>query len=440
MLRRGLALAFVSAPWEAEALREAGFASLCRRPRWMKGVVARVLASFPEAPATWELEDFLYDDASLQAALRKTPIPKPEIRRWVLPTPTMCEPVPPLADIVVPDIATKSELARFLGLAETELAWFADTRRQNARTQDARLHHYTWQLIAKRGGGHRLLEIPKPRLRAVQRKLCSGILDAVPISPAAHGYAKHRSIHTFVRPHVGRRVVVRMDLADFFRSIGSARVRAIFGSLGYPDEVADALAGLCTTQVPLCVTKALLASEGWRPNFATRTQWRTPHLPQGAPTSPALSNLAAFGLDRRLSALATVFEAQYTRYADDLAFSGDGHFAERAHSLVPYAAAAAMEEGFAVRFSKTRVMYSGKRQHLTGLVVNRKANVPRREYDRLRAILHRAASTGLDAQNRDGNPSFRDHLRGKIAYITQTNPARGARLERLWREIPGAES
>ena len=150
----------------------------------------------------------------------------------------------------------------------------------------------------------------------------------------------------------------------------------------------------------------------------------TPHLPQGAPTSPALANLAAFRLDRRLQGLATAAGARYTRYADDLVLSGS----HRLHALAPLVARIAAEEGFRVNPSKTRLMSRAGRQTVTGIVVNERPNVPRAEYDRLRALLHNAA--------RDGPGELdRAHVLGRIAWVAALNPARGAKLRRLAADV-----
>ena len=197
-----------------------------------------------------------------------------------------------------------------------------------------------------------------------------------------------RSIATFVAPHVGQTIVLKMDLRDFFVSITSARVMSMFLTAGYPEAVARLLTGLCTNTVPLDVWKQ---SAGLGPapshspeNWLARRRYRQPHLPQGAPTSPALANLAAYRLDARLAGLAKTAEARYTRYADDLLFSGGEAFARSIRRFLVHAAAIALEEGFAVQHHKTRVMRQGVQQRAAGVVINQKANIPRREYEHSR--------------------------------------------------------
>jgi RNA-directed DNA polymerase len=164
-------------------------------------------------------------------------------------------------------------------------------------------------------------------------------------------------------------------------------------------------------------------------------QLEVPHLPQGAPTSPALSNLCALHLDLRLDALAGSIGASYTRYADDLAFSGGEEMRRRAKRLELTVAAIAREERFEVNHRKTRVMRRSSRQTLTGIVVNDKLNIRRDEYDRLKAILTNCANRGAASQNRDAHADFRAHLIGRIGYVRTVNAQRGAKLHSIFERI-----
>jgi RNA-directed DNA polymerase len=159
------------------------------------------------------------------------------------------------------------------------------------------------------------------------------------------------------------------------------------------------------------------------------------HLPQGAPTSPALANLAAFPLDVRLTALARSMSATYTRYADDLFFSGDAGVARAADRLHVLVAAIALDEGFSINTRKTRVMRRGVRQRVTSIVVNDHPNIERREVDRLKAILTNCVRLGPQTQNREGVGDFRAHLAGRVAWVSMVTPARGAKLAALFRQI-----
>ncbi|OYW19228.1 MAG: hypothetical protein B7Z55_09275 [Planctomycetales bacterium 12-60-4] len=161
----------------------------------------------------------------------------------------------------------------------------------------------------------------------------------------------------------------------------------------------------------------------------------TPHLPQGAPTSPALANLAAFRLDSRLAGLARAAGVNYSRYADDLVFSGDRRFGRSLVRFRLLVLAIIVNEGFEIRERKSRVMWHCQRQEIAGLVVNDHARVPRSEYDLLKAILHNCRRFGPASQNRQGHSGFRAHLQGRIAYIAQFDPKRGSKLLKAFDEI-----
>ena len=211
-----------------------------------------------------------------------------------------------------------------------------------------------------------------------------------------------------------------MDLQDFFPSIGAARIRALFRTVGYPEAVANLLTGICTHSTPRALGGAL---------------YTRPHLPQGAPTSPALANLCMYRADCRLTGLAAGAGAHYTRYADDLAFSGDAHFEQGAEPFSLRAAAILLEEGFEVHHRKTRIMRQGVRQYLAGLVTNQHPNIPRPDYDRLKATLSNCIRYGPESQNRDAHPAFRQHLEGRVAWVESVNPQRGKRLRVIYEQI-----
>jgi RNA-directed DNA polymerase len=156
----------------------------------------------------------------------------------------------------------------------------------------------------------------------------------------------------------------------------------------------------------------------------------TPHLPQGAPTSPALANLAAFGLDRRLSGLAATLGITYTRYADDLTLSASERIMRTANPLRAQIAKIAREEGFVVNERKSSLRTSAGRQQVCGIVVNHHTNFRRSDYDALKAILHNAARRGPDSQNREAVPDFRAHLMGRVGWVEQLNPVRGEKQRR----------
>ena len=316
-----------------------------------------------------------------------------------------------------------------------QLEWFADLRGFEAKPRRETLRHYRYRPVAKRFGKIRLIEAPKPRLKLLQQQIHSFLLSEIPTHDAAHGFCRGRSIRTFAAPHVDQQVVLKIDLADFFPSISLARVQALFRAVGYPEAVADVLAGLCSNVTPDDAwDRATLTGQAAELRRVRRL-YAGPHLPQGAPTSPALANLCAYRLDCRLVGLARSAGASYTRYADDLAFSGDVEFAKVVKRFQVHVCATVMEEGFAVHHRKTRIMRRGVRQSLAGLVVNKRLNLARCDVDRLKATLTNCARHGPATQNRDSHDDFRAHLCGRVAFVESIHPGQGAKLRALLEQI-----
>jgi hypothetical protein len=338
----------------------------------------------------------------------------------------------------VPEIASVGALAGFLELSVEHLAWLADARGWERTVTDERLRNYLYSAVPRRGGPPRLIERPKFRLKSLQRRLLHEILDWIPAHDAAHGFTRGRSAVTNAGAHTCRLVIVRLDLEDFFASITARRVYGIFRTAGYPESVAYTLTALCSNVVPPAVAQRLSRGpepELIGPRFRLQRRLATPHLPQGAPTSPALANLAAFGLDRRLTGLARALGATYTRYADDITLSGDNRLLRTANPLRQTIAQIARDEGFAVNDRKSTLATRAGRQQVCGVVVNQRTNLARRDYDTLKATIHNAARHGPAGQNRTGVPDLRAHLMGRIAWVEQLHPERAAKLRREFAQI-----
>ena len=401
-----LARAFLSAePTEVQLIAHAA-QTLGEPWRSLPALARRFIRAFPPAktrPRKRDVIQFLLRDRSVRRR-------KIAIGEWLTGPPRM-QPVPAAESWDVPRIETAGDLAGWLQLSVGELEWLADLKGLST--------HYHYRKITKPSGGFRLIEAPKPRLKELQRKILSGILEKIPPHPAVHGFLKRRSIKTFVAPHTGRRVVLKMDILDFFPSISGARVQAFFRTAGYPEAVADLLGGICTTAAP-----------------HEYEIYNRPHLPQGAPTSPALANIAFYRADCRLAGLAKSAGAEYTRYADDLAFSGSEEFDRCVERFSIHAAAIVHEEGFSVHHRKTRIMRQSVRQHLAGLVANQRANVRRTDFDRIKATLTNCIRLGPKSQNRENHPHFRLHLEGKVAFVESINQEKGKRLRALFEQIP----
>jgi RNA-directed DNA polymerase len=434
-LLRMLAASFLAGEPIAEEIFERGSYALGRKWPWLRAVAKRYVAAFRgrARPRNRDVVRFLREDQGFQRAWIKHSR-ELSVKHWMA-GPLRMQPAGAAAQWNLPAIESVGALAEWLGLGVSELDWFADLKGLEYKKSEGKLRHYHYRMMAKQFASIRLIEAPKPRLKAVQRQILSKILERVPAHTKVHGFVKGRSVKGFVAPHVGRRVVLRMDLRDFFPSISGARVQAVFRTLGYPEPVADLLGGICTNAAPRDVWKdASVGCDGAQLRDAL-LQYSRPHLPQGAPTSPMLANLRAWRADCRLAGLARAAGAEYTRYADDLAFSGGEEFERRVERFSTHVAVILGEEGFHVHHRKTRAMRQGVRQHLAGVVVNRHANVMRTDFDRLKATLTNCVRLGADSQNREGHKEFRLHLEGRVSFVESVNESRGRKLRAIYKRI-----
>lgn len=421
-LARALASAFLAGEWTPSGLVESGAVVLRRRPPWLGQLARQVLALYPRPPhdRPRELARSLATAPAAAKAARARPQAWPVSatrmlsNRWHLPV-----------------LHGLDDLADLLGTTQGELDWFADPRHLARATSDVPLQHYRVSHRPSASGAVRVLEAPKPRLKRIQRQLLDEVVSLIPPHDAARGFRPGGSVHSYAAPHAGQGVVVRLDLESFFASVTVSRVYGIWRSAGYPEPVAHCLAGLVTTVLPRSAWRAVprpaddaLLDAHWR----LGRRLAAPHLPQGAPTSPAVANLAAFRLDVRLTALARSWGGHYTRYADDLAFSGGAGWGSGTSRLLDAIDEIVRNEGFRLNARKTGVMPRAGRQRLGGLVVNDQPRVARHEVDRLRAILHNCRRHGASTQNREGVPAWEEHLLGRISWVAQHDPVRGARL------------
>jgi RNA-directed DNA polymerase len=408
--------------------------TLGRNWRWLSPLVRRYLQRFGTngVPRHQEVVAFLFADSQLRDATTRYGA-LVRIANWVH-EPNRMRPAAVAQRWGVPAIESVGELTGWLRTNPCELQWLANLKQLPAAAElngrSSPLNHYHYKLIAKNDGSFRLIEAPKRKLKVIQSKILKEILELIPVHGAVHGFRAGHSIQSFAAPHVGRHVVLRLDLRDFFPSLNRARVQAIFRIAGYPEPVAELLAGLCTNAIPRKVIAAADSSRDHPGRIYERA-----HLPQGAPSSPALSNLCAYRLDCRIAGLARAAGAVYTRYADDLAFSGGPQFARGVERFASHAAAIILEEGFAVNHRKTRVMRRGVRQHVAGLVVNERINLARRDIDSLKATLTNCVRLGPDTQNREGHSAFQLHLDGRVGFVESVNPEKGARLRRIYEQI-----
>lgn len=413
---------------EEEAVRRMANV-LGKRWRWLRPLAQRVVRRFGSGvrPRQAVVKRWITEDAGFRRAVRKRNI---QVAGDLICKPEMCAGNRAASGWSVPAITTVRELADWCDTPLDELAWLADRDERECATA-SKYRRYRYRVLCKGLRRFRLIEVPIYRLKTIQRRLLSEILHVIPPHDASHGFRPGRSIHSFAAAHTGRHVVLKMDLEDFFPTIGFGRVSSLFRLAGYPEGVADMLAGVTTNTVPEDVWPRADYPGRYLREMRIPSRYRRPHLPQGGPSSPALANLCAYKLDRRLSGLAAACGATYTRYADDLVFSGDDHFARCVSRLRHHIAAIVMDEGFQVNYRKTRVMRAATRQRITGLVVNQHCNIERRTYDRIKAILHNCLRHGLESQNQHEHADFRAHLTGRVAFVEAVNPTRGKRLREM---------
>jgi RNA-directed DNA polymerase len=321
------------------------------------------------------------------------------------------------AENELPPLDSPQQLAEALGLSIPQL------RRLAYHRDAAMVIHYRRFVIPKRSGGERAIWAPLPKLKAAQRWILHNVVERLPVHGAVHGFFAGRSTITNAERHGESRVVLKLDIKDFFHPLTLPRVKGVFRKAGYREQVATLLALMCTESPREVVERD---GKTWYVALGPRC------LPQGAPTSPAITNAACLRLDQRLTGLAKRYSWRYTRYADDMTFSLPLDHKGKPHlgALMGLVTRVVKAEGFDVNPKKTRIARNGGRQTVTGLVVNGEPGprVPRRLRRQLRAAAHnRLAGKPL----KEGESLAR--LAGYAAYVYATDAKLGAELMRAFR-------
>ena len=262
-------------------------------------------------------------------------------------------------------------------------------------------NYYHEAKIVKKSGKMRTLNIPAVSLRLVQKWILDNILYKIRVSQYCNGFCKKKSICTNAQNHLNQDCIVNMDMSDFFPSISQKQIFRIFYYYGYTVEVSYMLARLCTY-------------DGY--------------LPQGAPTSPYLSNIACLKLDKRLAGLAKKYESTYSRYADDITFSGKCGI----QKIIPVAEKIIQDEGFSLNVNKTRIAYYYQRQEVTGINVNgKKMHVDKRYVKGFCQEIYYCEKFGVHdhLQHIKCNKHFyKEHMYGKAYYINMVDKGLGRKL------------
>jgi RNA-directed DNA polymerase len=421
-----LASAFLSGPWHLRSLLARGDAALNAGGEWLRSIAFDVMQRWKEAPLNdaRALTRFIVTRDAFLEAWADGQIPHAVAHHFPF------HPEMQAARWPVRTLDTPGDVAAWLELSSEELTWFADVAAASRRRRREVAQHYTWDWVARGERLPRLLEAPKQRLKAIQRRVLREVLEKLPVHDAAHGFVAGRSAVTHARLHTGKAVVARFDLRHFFTSVNTARAFGVLRTLGYTHEVSAVLLGLCTTRTPPAELKRAPVpddanGEVLNQRFFMLRALEAWHFPQGAPSSPAWANLCSWWLDARLAAYAREVGLAYSRYADDLVFSGDELSMLQLSALVD---TVARDEGFRVNHEKTRVMRQSTRQEVTGIVVNARPNIARTDYDALKALLHRCEKKGALSQAPGEVSEFRAELEGRVAWVAQLNASRGAKL------------
>jgi len=314
----------------------------------------------------------------------------------------------------LPVYNTAQEIANAMGISMGELRFLAFFRKTSLIT------HYVRFKIPKKTRGDRLISAPMPRLKKAQHWILNNILEKVPLHNAAHGFRQGHSIVTNAQPHIGAEVIINFDLKDFFPSISYKRVKGLFQSLGYSDIAATIFGLICTEPE---VTEVELDGKTYYVALSER------HLPQGAPTSPAITNIMCRRLDRRLEHMAEKLGFVYTRYADDLTFSTSGEFRRHICNILRRTESIVDHEGFVINEEKTRIMRNTNQQDVTGVVVNSKLNVDQKILKRFRATLYQIEKDGLADKHWGHSGNLLASIQGFANYVAMINPEKGAEFQ-----------
>lgn len=255
-------------------------------------------------------------------------------------------------------------------------------------------YFYRYFKIEKKNGSKRQIAEPLPSLKEIQHWILHKILYKIEVHKYSKAYIKGKSIKDNVKFHKGKKIVLTLDICDFFKSLTIDKTSQCFKKMGYSSILADLLAKLC------CLDGS---------------------LPQGAPTSPYISNIIMYDFDLKLQNFCNINKIMYTRYADDITFSGDIDTNE----LINFVKNELCHLDLKLNENKTRIMYQNERQIVTGLVVNNKVQVSHTERNKLRMIVHCIKKFGLENHLQRINcqkENYIKHLLGKINYILYINP------------------
>ncbi|WP_442265517.1 reverse transcriptase family protein [Tenacibaculum sp. ZS6-P6] len=302
------------------------------------------------------------------------------------------------------------DLAKAMGISVNELRFLAFSRK------NSKISHYKRFKVAKKTGGFRLISAPMPRLKKAQHFILENILNKVTVHEKAHGCVQKKSIVSNAALHVNKAVVINQDLQNFFPSVTYNRIKGVYKSLGYSEQLSVIFALLCSE--PKILDISLLGE-----NYYTQRGDRS--LPQGSPCSPAITNILCKKLDFRLDGLAKKYGFTFSRYVDDITFSGDVEQFPNITAILKYSKKIIREENFKLHPDKLRVMKQNQRQEVTGIVVNEKININKKSLKRFRALLFQIENEGLEGKTWNGGANVLAEIDGFANYIYQVDKLKG---------------
>lgn len=262
-------------------------------------------------------------------------------------------------------------------------------------------YFYSKFKIAKSTGGERTINMPSYELKELQRWILDNILIKIKISDYAMGFVKGKSIIDNATVHLNQKCIINIDLQDFFNTIKFENIYSVFHNCGYTKEVSFSLAKIATYQGV---------------------------LPQGAPTSPMLSNIVCIHMDKRLKGLADSFNAKYSRYADDITFSGEPLISK----MLPTARKILENENFTVNEAKNRITFAHQRQEVTGITINNgKLRINKKYKNIVKQEIYYCQKYGVDSHLKHigcDKSFYKEHLYGKVIFIHMVESELGKKL------------
>ncbi|MCG8807645.1 RNA-directed DNA polymerase [Tenacibaculum finnmarkense] len=330
-----------------------------------------------------------------------------------------------LKEAGLPIYHSVKDLAQAMKITVNELRFLAFSRK------NSQIEHYKRFKVAKKSGGYRLISAPMPRLKRAQHFILENILNKVIVHDKAHGCVKERSIVSNAAPHVDKAVVINQDLKNFFPSVTYKRIKGVFKSLGYSEQLAVIFSLLCSESKILDIS---LLGENY---FSQRGER---FLPQGSPCSPAITNILCRKMDFRLDGLAMKYGFAYSRYVDDTTFSGNQEQFKHITAILKYSKKIISEENFNLHPDKLKIMKRNQRQEVTGIVVNEKLNINKKSLKRFRALLYQIEKEGIAGKTWNGGLNVLAEIDGYANYIYQVDKEKGVKYKSQVGDILKAHS